>query len=374
MDTTASSTHPFPPPCWLPLLLLAALGAVFLSKRFLRYFQERTNLKGLGSNATKTGCLTRGGNGKRSKGLEDVEATQNEKLMSEGEEEEEKNERNEKEEKEKEKVLGEINEEWKSTESASADMDAKTRDLLGKVGKASSKGDLKELTQLLDVDNNNNNNDADEDSSLRVAAAQKIRESRLNLVDEKGRNAVHWAARYGQAEVVDWLIKNCHADVNLRDKDGLTPLHHAALYGNERVVKKLMELDPRPDVNRRDKRGVTPLFVAVESGHDGVAVLLLKNEADAENRPWKSGGGGGGREKRGGAATAKEEAAKEEANTLSILDLACREGLVECAKKVIMDLDYQYETQLHTSPEQLNFECTYILCFVFFFSFIFIFW
>ncbi|CAI8015499.1 Myotrophin [Geodia barretti] len=55
-----------------------------------------------------------------------------------------------------------------------------------------------------------------------------------------GRNALHYAADYGQAEVVSLLLK-LKADINTPDKFGITPLLAAVYEGHKDVVKVLLE-------------------------------------------------------------------------------------------------------------------------------------
>jgi ankyrin repeat protein len=56
----------------------------------------------------------------------------------------------------------------------------------------------------------------------------------LDLRDESGCTALHFAADRGQCEVVELLV-SAGSDDNASDEDGLTPLHYAAMCGQEQV-------------------------------------------------------------------------------------------------------------------------------------------
>lgn len=47
-----------------------------------------------------------------------------------------------------------------------------------------------------------------------------------------GRGAVHWFARQGLKDGIEWLIKEGKADTELRNRDGYTPLNTAAALGD----------------------------------------------------------------------------------------------------------------------------------------------
>jgi len=62
----------------------------------------------------------------------------------------------------------------------------------------------------------------------------------LDTTDEWGNTALHVAARYGNSEMVDILLRN-GADINLMDGCGETALHIAARDGNQDTVVMLMK-------------------------------------------------------------------------------------------------------------------------------------
>ena len=70
-----------------------------------------------------------------------------------------------------------------------------------------------------------------------------------------GMTALHWAASYGHAAVVDILLRVV-ADVEARDAYGCTPLHWAAQYGHAAVVERLIRAGA--DIEARDAQGRSP--------------------------------------------------------------------------------------------------------------------
>jgi ankyrin repeat protein len=52
----------------------------------------------------------------------------------------------------------------------------------------------------------------------------------VNIIDDNNRNALHYACREGQSDVVELLLKQ-HCNVNLNDKWMKTPLFLGLLFG-----------------------------------------------------------------------------------------------------------------------------------------------
>lgn len=88
-----------------------------------------------------------------------------------------------------------------------------------------------------------------------VDASETPRPERKPLSTD-GYSPLHWAARMGHIEVVDYLAKR-GANINVRDNDGWTPLHLAAQHGHLDVVKLLVargadvcaKTDPQPETS-----------------------------------------------------------------------------------------------------------------------------
>ncbi|GEM_PF-6841755 len=98
-----------------------------------------------------------------------------------------------------------------------------------------------------------------------------------NAKDEYGQTALYRAARYGDIDAVNRLLK-AGANANERiGEDGLTSLYIASQNGYTQIVHAL--LMAKADVDAAWK-GQTPLFVAAKKGHISIVRLLLENGAD----------------------------------------------------------------------------------------------
>lgn len=51
-----------------------------------------------------------------------------------------------------------------------------------------------------------------------------------------GATPLYLACQEGHLHVVEYLVKDCGADVHLRAQDGMTPLHAAAHMGHHSLV------------------------------------------------------------------------------------------------------------------------------------------
>ena len=112
----------------------------------------------------------------------------------------------------------------------------------------------------------------------RVDAFLKQDKNLVNARDNGGKGALHWAALYGQKEVVNLLLAQ-KADVNALDENGFTPLHWAATFNRSDVTQVLMA--NKADANLKVPRfGWTPLRLAVIHGHISTAEALLNGGAD----------------------------------------------------------------------------------------------
>ena len=363
-STVVTSSFSSAPPCWLPLLLLLPfLLLVFSLKVFINFLENRNKL--VAEVIPEKHCASQGWQQpidqptssndqpiswiKQPTSLNDQQTVKIDELIN-GKirngtlngverlnyEDEVYVKVTHEDEEERLKTLKEISDDWNQT-TTTATIDESTRHMLADVSRASTRGDLKTIKRLFD--------DHDESPTSRR------RDHLLNIVDEScGRTALHWASRYGQQPVLEWLVDS-GADFDLRDGEGLTALHHAAFYGHGHVAEKLIEVGA--DVNRRDRRGKTPLYVAAENSQDVVGVSLLKAGAETESRPWRKGGGGGD----DAEGEVGEGGCREERNVEAVLDVVCREGLVGCARIIVAKMENFYEKELLTQPEQLRFEC-----------------
>ncbi|CAG4938570.1 unnamed protein product [Colias eurytheme] len=76
----------------------------------------------------------------------------------------------------------------------------------------------------------------------------------INYVDDNGNAAIHYAAMYGNLDIMKELTKNM-ANINIKNEDNkMTALHYAALKGHSEVVNYLVECGA--DIEK-DKQGHT---------------------------------------------------------------------------------------------------------------------
>jgi ankyrin repeat protein len=116
--------------------------------------------------------------------------------------------------------------------------------------------------------------DAAKDGDLEKA--QKLLKDNPALISSKddfGWTPLHLAATYGHKPAAQLLLDN-KADINAKDINGDTPLHLAAFYGYKDVVELL--LDNKAASNSKNSKGKTPLYSAAHNGHKDIADLLRK--------------------------------------------------------------------------------------------------
>ncbi len=119
--------------------------------------------------------------------------------------------------------------------------------------------------------------DAVKEDSIGVFNVLLKQGANLNLSDEKGRTALHYAAQKNDIFYVRNLVF-AGADVTARDDNGLTPL--CALYKEQwyNDVSESAEvlLSAGADVNATDKDGMTPLKYAKQNDDKfGVEFLTM---------------------------------------------------------------------------------------------------
>lgn len=101
--------------------------------------------------------------------------------------------------------------------------------------------------------------------------------SRLEVVNAKGRTALHAACEFASREAFDILLE-AGANVHARASSGSTPFYLACRGGDTAIVKRLR--DCGCDINSRTHDSWTPIMEAVENGHEDVVDLLLEWGAD----------------------------------------------------------------------------------------------
>ena len=97
---------------------------------------------------------------------------------------------------------------------------------------------------------------------------------------------LHIAAKYGQNDIIVQLLSNKECKPSAQNKEGDTPLHFAAKYGQEDIIVQLL-LDKECDPNAQNNEGDTPLHFAAKYGQDDTIVKLLSYkecDPDIQNR------------------------------------------------------------------------------------------
>jgi ankyrin repeat protein/mono/diheme cytochrome c family protein len=127
------------------------------------------------------------------------------------------------------------------------------------------------------------------------ATVKKILRSpdQLNVRDERGNTALHWAALASNERIVAQLLE-AGFDARVTNRAGATPLHYGV--GNERVVSLLLKAGANP--NARSVAGGTPLHAAagrpesfaqikrlVEAGAEADAVRVPARPFEARDTP-----------------------------------------------------------------------------------------
>ncbi|XP_065167106.1 ankyrin repeat family A protein 2-like [Atheta coriaria] len=104
-----------------------------------------------------------------------------------------------------------------------------------------------------------------------------MNEKSVDICDDNGLTALHWAANYGQINVVKLLLAH-HAMVDREGPDGETPLLLAANGGHNEVVKVLIK--EGADVNHVDHACNTGLMYAAGGNHPHTCNDLLAHNAN----------------------------------------------------------------------------------------------
>lgn len=94
------------------------------------------------------------------------------------------------------------------------------------------------------------------------------------LVSNNGSTALHFAARRGNDQVAELLLRHTNVDVNSKDSSYMTALHLACVSGNTAISKMLLEQGA--DITAKSTELMTPLHTAVYNGNTEVAALILQ--------------------------------------------------------------------------------------------------
>jgi len=85
-----------------------------------------------------------------------------------------------------------------------------------------------------------------------------------------------WSLKNGDLEQVREFVEKKGLDVN-KEIDGRSPIHYAADYGQREVIQYLV--DRGAEVNAKDKHGITALLAAIWEGHTECVRLMLQKGA-----------------------------------------------------------------------------------------------
>ncbi|KAG8132394.1 hypothetical protein E2320_010245 [Naja naja] len=141
--------------------------------------------------------------------------------------------------------------------------------LANELASAAARGDLAQLTNLLENNINVNAQNGFGRTALQAVAAAG---ADPDLKDRTGFAVLHDAARAGFLDTLQTLLE-FRADVNVEDNEGNLPLHLAAQEGHLAVVAFLLERTASR-VEHRNKKGATAYDLAKLYKRQAVAELL----------------------------------------------------------------------------------------------------
>uniref|UniRef100_A0A8C6XLN1 Cyclin dependent kinase inhibitor 2C n=1 Tax=Naja naja TaxID=35670 RepID=A0A8C6XLN1_NAJNA len=147
--------------------------------------------------------------------------------------------------------------------------------LANELASAAARGDLAQLTNLLENNINVNAQNGFGRTALQVGIwADRVAAAGADpdLKDRTGFAVLHDAARAGFLDTLQTLLE-FRADVNVEDNEGNLPLHLAAQEGHLAVVAFLLERTASR-VEHRNKKGATAYDLAKLYKRQAVAELL----------------------------------------------------------------------------------------------------
>ncbi|XP_058986072.1 myotrophin isoform X2 [Musca domestica] len=90
-----------------------------------------------------------------------------------------------------------------------------------------------------------------------------------------------WSIKNGELDQVQSVFAEKSSAVN-SEYNGRYPIHYAADYGQHEVLEYLISMGAKLDV--KDKHGITPLLAAIWEGHTQCVKLLLERGADKNGK------------------------------------------------------------------------------------------
>lgn len=91
-----------------------------------------------------------------------------------------------------------------------------------------------------------------------------------------------WGVKNGDLDKVRELVEKKGYSVNAELMNGRNPIHFAADYGQREVIDYL--IGKGADMNLPDKHGITPLLAAIYEGHTDCVKLLLSKGANKDGK------------------------------------------------------------------------------------------
>lgn len=133
------------------------------------------------------------------------------------------------------------------------------------------------------------NPDMQKDAVKLFKTAIKQDKDQLNLVDNEGNTALHYASLKGNDEVVKLLLEEGISPA-VTNKTGETALAYAVQSGKTKVCEQLIKADKK-QVNVVDKSGNSLLISAVLNGRSDIVSLLLTHNiaVDTKDKAKKTG-------------------------------------------------------------------------------------
>ncbi|WP_375316602.1 ankyrin repeat domain-containing protein [Wolbachia endosymbiont (group A) of Colletes cunicularius] len=104
-----------------------------------------------------------------------------------------------------------------------------------------------------------------------------LSEENINVTDNLGRSALHYAAQEGHREIVDILLNN-GVDIRKPDELGKTALHYAARYNDGTEVVSCLLENAKDCINKKDKKGHTAVYYAAQQGNWDIVDFLIEEK------------------------------------------------------------------------------------------------
>jgi len=98
----------------------------------------------------------------------------------------------------------------------------------------------------------------------------------IEVTDEFGNTALHYAAQKNNGKMVEMLLGKHHSLAYLKNHDGRSSLHVAAVHNSSAAIKEILKLCPDA-AEQVDDTGKNALHIAVISRTVGALKCLLKN-------------------------------------------------------------------------------------------------